>query len=169
MAFLALIAGTFAAALAALGLFLYVFGRTRPERHRRCLEARLAAPPARVWGAITAYDEMPRWWEGVTSVEIETKDGRTVTWNRDRHGQRIGFVTEEERPPFRLVRRILDEGLPFGGTWTFELSPDGTGTRLLLTEDGFIRPPLFRAVAHLFMGLDATMKSFLTALSARLS
>ena len=31
---------------------------------------------------------------------------------------------------------------------------------LILTEDGYITPPVFRSVARWFMGLDSTMKDF---------
>jgi hypothetical protein len=49
--------------------------------------------------------------------------------------------------------------LPFGGTWTYELVEDGATTRVTLTEDGFVKAPLFRGVARLFMKPDATMRA----------
>ncbi len=164
-----LILGTLIFSVGLLALFLYWYGRRLPLHHRQSANADLPVPPQRVWEAITRYDEMPRWWDAVKTVETESrKDGTTVTWNVDKHGQRIGFVTEATEEPRRLVRRILDEDLPFGGSWTFELERKGNGTKLTLSEDGFIRPPLFRAIAHLFIGMRATLEDFLKALAKHL-
>ncbi len=70
----------------------------------------------------------------------------------------------------KLVRIIAKEDLPFGGTWTFALSDaPGGGTQLTLTEDGVINPPIFRAVAKWFMGLDATQRDFVRYLGQHLA
>ena len=41
----------------------------------------------------------------------------------------------ESVPPTRLVTKIVDK-LPYGGQWRYELTPDGLGTDLLITENG---------------------------------
>jgi hypothetical protein len=73
----------------------------------------------------------------------------------------------ESVPPQRLVSRIADERLPYGGTWTYELAPAGDGTRLTITERGEIYNPVFRFVARFVMGHTATMNGVLRALGAR--
>ena len=70
-------------------------------------------------------------------------------------------------PNSRLVGRIVDDGLPFGGTWAFDLTPDGAGCRLRITENGFIKPPPFRYIARL-MGYETTIKAYLGALASKL-
>ena len=45
----------------------------------------------------------------------------------------------------------------------------GGGTQLTLTEDGFINPPMFRALAKWFFGLDTTQRDFLTHLEKHLA
>jgi hypothetical protein len=74
----------------------------------------------------------------------------------------------DREPPRRLVTRIADPDLPFGGTWTFELTPAGSGTSLTITERGQIRHPIFRAVARFVLGYGATMETFLDELRARI-
>ncbi|MEO5959986.1 MAG: polyketide cyclase, partial [Opitutaceae bacterium] len=65
---------------------------------------------------------------------------------------------------------IAKEDLPFGGTWTFTLADaPGGGTQLTLTEDGTINPPIFRAMAKWFIGLDATQKDFIANLTKHLN
>ena len=65
-----------------------------------------------------------------------------------------------ENAPAHLVREIVGDDLPFGGTWTYDLAEDAGATRVTLREDGFVKPPLFRAIARLFMKPDATMRDF---------
>ncbi len=138
-----LLLGPFALAVAAVALGLYWYGRRLSTHHRQTLTVDLPVPPQRVWEAIAE--------SGGPGV--------------GRAGQEITFVTESAAAPQHLVRRIVDAKLSFGGTWTFELEPQGSGTRLRLTEDGFIRSPLLRAITHLFIGLGPTMDGYLKTLT----
>lgn len=159
-----LVAGSFGALL----LAVYAYGIGQPLEHTARASITLPAPPAVVWAAVTDYSSMPAWWPEVRSITEETRsDGVRITWNEDSHGNKIGFVTKQEAREKLLVREILSEGQPFGGTWTYELSPAGDGTLLTITEKGFITPPVFRAVARM-RGLDSTMKSYLAALETHL-
>jgi hypothetical protein len=56
---------------------------------------------------------------------------------------------------------IADSTLPFGGKWTYELTPSGTGTMLRITEDGEVYNPVFRFVSRFVMGHTATMDKYL--------
>lgn len=162
---------TFGTFIALFVLSLYFYGLSQPEEHTASVTTELGASPDRVWAVITDYVGMAAWWDQVKAVEEGTlPDGTRVTWNTGADGERIGFVTVDEAPPRRLVRRIVDTGLPFGGEWIFELEPaEGNQTRLTLTERGFIRPPIFRAFAGIFMDQKGTMKSYLAALKQKLA
>lgn len=165
-----IIVGILFALVGLAGLVLYLLGRSLPERHRMATTVRLGASREVVWDVITDYARIPEWWPAVKSSRVETRpDGEVLTWNTDGRGQKMAFHTKEEHRPARLVREIVGDQLAFGGTWTFELSQDGTGTQLTLTEDGFIRPPFFRAVAQYFIGLDRTQKDFLAHLERRVA
>jgi hypothetical protein len=72
----------------------------------------------------------------------------------------------EDLPPVRLVTRIADKNLPYGGSWTFELAPEGTGTRVTITENGEVYNPLFRFLSRFVFGHTATMDEYLASLSA---
>jgi hypothetical protein len=71
-------------------------------------------------------------------------------------------------PPRALVTRIADPKLPFGGTWTYEISspPDG-GSQLRITEDGEIYNPIFRFVSRFVLGYSRTQEEYLQALGAK--
>jgi hypothetical protein len=94
-------------------------------------------------------------------------DGRPRWRERDRHGT-ITYEVTESVPPGRLVTRIADDGLPFGGTWTYQVTPDAGGSTLTVTEDGVVRNPVFRFVSRFVTGHTATIDAYLTALAARL-
>jgi hypothetical protein len=74
---------------------------------------------------------------------------------------------ERQEPPSLLVSRIADPNLPFGGTWTYRLSPSGTGSELTITEDGEVYNPFFRFMSRFVFGHYATLDAFIKSLEAR--
>ncbi len=64
------------------------------------------------------------------------------------------------------VAAITDDTLPFGGRWTFDLSPEGAGTRVRIVEDGEVRDPLYRFFARFVFGQTGSMIAWLDALEA---
>jgi hypothetical protein len=65
------------------------------------------------------------------------------------------------------VSRIANDDLPFGGKWTYLLEPDGAGTKLSITEDGFVKPALFRFLSRFVFGHTSTLDGYLRALAER--
>jgi uncharacterized protein YndB with AHSA1/START domain len=159
------------AVLALAVVVLYVAGSRLPREHHSQVTLVLRADRAAVWSALTDYAAMPQWWPAVKAVRMkQLPDGSELTFNLDRHGQEIPFRTVTLRPQEKLVRMIANDRLPFGGTWTYELADgDGGGTRLTLTEDGFIDPPVFRAMAKWVFGLDLTQRDYLAHLEQHLA
>jgi hypothetical protein len=62
--------------------------------------------------------------------------------------------------------KIADPDLPFGGTWTYTLTPAGTGTRLQITEEGAVHNVLFRFVSRFVIGHTASIDRYLADLQA---
>jgi len=159
------------ALLVLAALVLYLAGSRMPREHRSLVSVSLRASRSAVWTAITDYPAMPAWWPAVKAVRFERlPDGTELTWNKDGHGQEIPFRTGESRANEKLVRVLAKADLPYGGTWTFDLTDaPGGGTRLTLTEDGFVNPAIFRAIATWFIGLDATQQDFIAHLEKHLA
>ena len=78
------------------------------------------------------------------------------------------MAIERMDAPRVLVTRIAEAGLPFGGTWTYDISPEAAGARLTITENGEIYNTFFRFMARFILGYQGTMRSYMTALEKRL-
>jgi len=144
-------------------------GWLMPVRHRASRQAALQASPEMVWALITTVEAFPSWRGDVKAVErLPDRDGRTV-WVEEGSNGRLTFAVERAEAPRLLVTRIADPDLPFGGTWTYEISPTATGSTLRITEDGEIYNPLFRVMSRFVFGYESTMAAFLTAAGKRLA
>ena len=84
-----------------------------------------------------------------------------------RKGESITFAVIESKPPSRLVVKIAQPDLPFGGTWIYELAPAAAGTAVKITENGEIYHPIFRFVSHLFLNQAATIEEYLRSLERK--
>jgi hypothetical protein len=160
-----------AAVLAALiGLLLAValVGLMLPRDHVATRRRYVGADPSAVWGVLTHHPAEPGWRKGLDRVERRPDSGGRPVWREvSRRGDVLDLLTEESVPPSRLVRRIVGEGLPFGGTWTIELAPEGAGTLVTVTEHGHVTNPVFRFVSRFVMGHTATIDAYLEALAGR--
>ena len=77
------------------------------------------------------------------------------------------FEAETAEQPRHQVTRIADKGLPFGGSWDYLIVPDGSGSRITITEHGEIYNPIFRVVSRA-MGYTSTLDAYLESLAAKL-
>jgi uncharacterized protein YndB with AHSA1/START domain len=154
------------AVLVALAAVIAIVGWSLPVKHVASRQRTVAASPDVVWRTITDVDAFPSWRSDVKSVERVGTAG-PVTWIEHGSSGRITFAIDASDPPRRLVTRIADPNLPFGGNWTYELAPAGAGTRVTITENGEIYNPVFRAVARFVLGYEATMTSYLDALEKK--
>jgi uncharacterized protein YndB with AHSA1/START domain len=120
-----------------------------------------------VWRAITDVDAMPSWREGLKRVQkLPDRNGLPAHVEVTTSGA-IPFETVEMAPPQKLLTRIADAKLPFGGTWTYEIEPTADGATLRITERGYVTNPLFRFFSRFIFGQASTMESYLKSLAKR--
>jgi uncharacterized protein YndB with AHSA1/START domain len=161
-----LIAGVLVVVLVVAAL---VVGWLLPEKHHATRHATLPASPEAVWALMTDVDAFPTWRSDVKRVErLPDRAGRPV-WIEHGSGGRVTFAVDESDPPRRLVVRIADRDLPFGGTWTYNIAPVAGGASLTIIEDGAIYNPLFRVMARFVFGYESTMSAYLAAAQRRLA
>lgn len=154
------------AALLVLAGLVALAGSLLPVKHRATRKARYRASPEALYAVIAGP---PDWRTGVKSFGVlPEKEGRKQWWEEDMHRQKITFELVEEVPPRRLAVRIADRSLPFGGTWSFDISPvSGGGSDLRVTEEGEIYNVMFRFLARYFFGYTASIEGYLRDLAAK--
>jgi uncharacterized protein YndB with AHSA1/START domain len=143
-------------------------GATLPVKHTATRSATLKAPPQQVWDVVAGP---PNWQPEVTRYEeLPSVGGRRQWIEYGRGGSKSTYQVVEENPPQKLVTRIADSQLPFGGTWTYEIAPAAEGgSTLTITENGEVYNPILRFIVRYERGYTATIDRYLRALQNKFS
>lgn len=123
------------AALALVVLVVAAIGALLPKKHSASRTAVVALPPDALYRLLT---------------EITFGD--------------VPVRVERAEPPALLVTRVV-EGQPFGGTWTYRVTPAPGGSQLTITEDGEVYNVIFRFVSRFVFGRYATIDAYLANLN----
>ena len=149
----------------ALIVLIVVIGSLLPRDHVATVSAAVAAPPAKVWAAITQPDSFTSWRSDLTRVEVLPSSQNQTSWREHGRNGSMTMVLEDVQPPRHMATRIVDENLPFGGRWEYDIVPEGTdASRVTITERGWVSNPIFRFVSRFVMGHTATLDAYLRAL-----
>jgi Polyketide cyclase / dehydrase and lipid transport len=148
-------------AVVILAAVVVAIGAALPKGHVASRRMTLKASPGEVFALIAG----PSDWRG---LKYERLAENPLTWRETDSNGAITYERVETVAPARIVNRIADPKLPFGGSWTYEIVPNGTGTELTITENGEVYNPLFRFVSRFIMGHTATIEKYQRDLSARL-
>ena len=140
-----------------------LIGYALPQDHVASVTGHVPMPPQGVYTRLTEVERYPEWRKDVERIEVLSR--APLKWREHAGGDVITFEMVETMAPARVVSRIADPDLPFGGTWTYELSADGSGTRVTITERGQVYNPIFRFVSRFVFGHTATMETLLDALA----
>jgi hypothetical protein len=158
------------AALGGLVALMAIIGMTLPKGHRASRAMTFTAAPAAVFAVIADVARYPEWRADVSRVELLPDDGRGVLFREHGKNGVITFRIEQSDPPSRMLTRIADPSLAFGGTWTYVLTPTPSGgTSLTITEDGEVYNPIFRFLSKVVFSPAATIEGFLAALKKKLA
>ena len=151
--------------LAGLLILIVIIGALLPHKHQVTRSITLRQSPEVVWNLISGP---PSWRPDIRKYEELPPHGHRMWREIDKHAQTITYETVESAPPRRLVNRIADPKLPFGGSWTYEITPAASGCSLTITEDGEVYNPLFRFVSRFIMGHAATINTYFKDLQTKL-
>ena len=152
-------------ALAAVVAMIAIAGSLLPKEHIATRRARYRQSPEEIYAAISGP---PDWRPDVKKFEEAPpvngrRRWREVTgWN-----DAVLYELQEADPPRRLVTRIADDSLPYGGTWTFEITPEAAGSALRITENGEVRNPIFRFLSRTVFSQTSTIETYLRALATK--
>ena len=131
--------------------------------------ATVPGTPADVWARLLDVEAQPRWRRDLTRIEVLPAAGGKRAFRE--HGKQgtIAYVVDEEVAPTptaagRLITRISDDRLPFGGRWIITVAAVDGGTRVTVTEDGVVKNPVFRFLSRTVFSLTATQEAWLRGL-----
>jgi uncharacterized protein YndB with AHSA1/START domain len=148
--------------VAALAAAVLIAGLLLPATRSATVVATLPAPPERVWALITDVRGQTAWRRGVRAVA-----GDAAAWTETTdHGQ-IAFTTTAQEPPTRWA--LAFTGPTFSGTWEGRLEPDGTGTRITVTESVTTPGRIGRVVARLLVSPAALARTWCDEVAAALA
>jgi hypothetical protein len=150
-----------AGVMALLVLGVVVIGALLPKRHVVTRSATFRASPEKLFALIAGSQE---WRPDVSACELITEGGKQFQRETSKRGETILYELENSRPPLAIERRIATEKLPYGGSWRFVLEPEGSSTRVTITEDGEVYNPVFRFVSKFVIGQTATLDAYLKAM-----
>lgn len=150
--------------VALCALVVVIVGARLPTAHVVSVAAEVGASPATVWRTIADPAGYPGWRTDVISVTMLGPG----SWREERKEDTISYATEASEPPTRMVVRIADKDLPFGGSWEYRVEPASSGSLVTITERGEVYNPVFRFVSHYFMDDAASATAYLRALASHL-
>ena len=156
------------AVLASIALLVACVGWSLPVKHRASRQATYSATPEAVFDALTRVEDFPTWRSKVASVQLLDAVEGARSYRESGDDGSITYIVDEAIAGRRLVTRIADKALPFGGRWTYEIAPSGRGTTLRITEDGEVYNPIFRFVSKFVLGHNSTLDTYLTDLGRKL-
>ena len=154
----------------ALGVIVGVIaliGSRLPKAHTVTRTTRVKLPPDALYALLSDVDSYRTWRPDVKKLErLPDRDGRPA-WVEEMASGKIPMFFERMERPSLLVARISDPTLPFGGTWTYRITPAAGGSELSITEDGDVYNPIFRFMSRFVFGHTATMDAFIKHLQTR--
>ncbi|MEO7166487.1 MAG: SRPBCC family protein [Spartobacteria bacterium] len=147
----------------------FLAGYALPARTTIARSINLPQPPETVFALLADVRNMAQWNRNTLKVEmLPPIDGKEATKQTFKGGMAMTIITTESRPPHHLVRALGDANGPFLGSWTYEISPTApNGSKVVLTEIGEFKNPLFRVMTRLF-GQTKYMDEHLADLAKKL-
>ena len=154
--------------LAALVALMALIGAFVSRDHRATSTISLRQAPDSVWTVVRDIGGAPAWFSAMEKSErLPDRDGHEV-WHQKMSGFDVPIIVLESALPGRLVTQIDPAaGGAFGGMWTYELVPDSAGTRISVTEAGWISNPVFRFMSRFLFGYYGSLDKYLRALGTR--
>jgi hypothetical protein len=148
-------------AVVVLIAIVVLIGVSLPKAHIVSRKIFIPAAASDVFALIAG----PSGWRGL-KYELLTES--PLQWREtDSSGGAIIYERVETIAPQRIVNRIADPKLPFGGSWIYEIAPSGNGTELTITENGEVYNPLFRFVSKFIMCHTAAIDKYQRDVASR--
>ncbi|HEX7780461.1 MAG TPA: SRPBCC family protein [Vicinamibacterales bacterium] len=155
------------AGLIGLIALAFAIGAMLPKEHTASRAVRFRPKPADLFAIVSDFAKYPEWRTGVTRVDVEGPVATGTIIREQGANGTIPYRIEVFEPPSKIVTRIADSSLAFGGTWTFEVFQNDSGSELVLTENGEIYNPIFRLLGKFFFSPYETIDTYMADLKKK--
>lgn len=152
-------------ALVLLVGIMALIGSRLPKNHVASRSIFLRKSPQDVYAVIRDFASMSKWRSDVKKVDVEAQPGGPVHFREDSKHGTVNYELIEDVPSQRMVTKIRDTDLGYGGQWTYTLAAENSGTRVTIREDGEVSNILFRFMSRYIFGQTSTIDSYLTSLA----
>ncbi len=152
-------------ALVLLVGIMALIGSRLPKNHVASRSIFLRKSPQDVYAVIRDFASMSKWRSDVKKVDVEAQPGGPVHFREDSKHGTVNYELIEDVPNQRMVTKIRDTDLGYGGQWTYTLAAENGGTRVTIREDGEVSNILFRFMSRYIFGQTSTIDSYLTSLA----
>ena len=152
-------------ALVLLVGIMALIGSRLPKNHVASRSIFLRKSPQEVYAVIRDFASMSKWRSDVKQVDVEASPGGPVYFREDSKHGTVNYELIEDVPNQRMVTKIRDTDLGYGGQWTYTLAAENNGTRVTIREDGEVSNILFRFMSCYIFGQTSTIDSYLTSLA----
>jgi uncharacterized protein YndB with AHSA1/START domain len=156
------------AALVGLVALVAAIGAMLPKEHTASRNMRFRPQPAALFAVVSDFAKYPEWRTGVTRVDVDGPVRQGALIREEGPNGPIPYRLEVFEPPSKIVMRIADPSLAFGGTWTLEVFQNDSGSELVITENGEVYNPIFRFLSKFFFSPTETMDQYLADLKRKL-
>ena len=153
------------AAIILLVGIMALIGLRLPKNHVASRSIFLRKSPQDVYAVIRDFASMSKWRADVKQVDVETSPGGPVYFREVAGHGTVNYELIEDVPAQRMVTKIRDTDLGYGGQWTYTLAAENGGTRVTIREDGEVSNVLFRFMSRYVFGQTSTIDSYLTSLA----
>ncbi len=158
-------------AIIAVGLIIgmvavvWIIGATLPRKHTVSVSKRFETPAETLFKAAIDIDGWPKWRSGVDEViHLDGPGFRAETISGD---DRLAFDFDVDFKQLRMTSNIITEDIPFGGEWIIQVEAIAPKqSRITITENGFVDPPIWRFFSKFLIGHKRTAQQFLDDLDA---
>lgn len=137
-----------------------LIGALLPKDHVASRSTLIRRDAQSVYAAVRDVGNAPSWRSGLERVEL-------LGPTRFREFGKDGAITYDivtDEPPRKLITRIADTNLGFGGSWTYTFDQIPEGTRVTITENGVVSNVIFRFMMRFVFGTTSTIDKYLAAL-----
>jgi uncharacterized protein YndB with AHSA1/START domain len=145
-------------------LAMFITGSVLPTKHTATSTMVFTASREEVWKVLSDFNGWPSWRTDLKEIH----DGSNTFTEVSSDGESIEYRVDDFTPPERLITTIITPDLPFGGSWTYELTAAETGCTLTITENGEVYNPMFRFMSKYMFGHNATMEQYLGDLKKKI-